>query len=310
MSFTDQQKAALAADLDRRKVKQREAGNFKVSYIEGWHAIAEANRIFGFDAWSSETVLLQAVVAKEASWERWKKGERGVKETVHGHVVTYIAKVRVSVAGIFREGTGSGHGKDVDLGTAHESAIKEAETDARKRALMTFGNPFGLALYDKAQENVSTNVPDAMADDTEKGAAPTTPAAAIKPIAPLEDRPAAPSKPTTSQRAIAASRKPAEQRPAPETYKTMARKQTSAEAAKKLLEGDSVIPGLITIATDLAAGEKSVEDLESQITHWGSVYGQLKERLTDTEDFNSVQKSFRSLRKALTEEAAIRAKAA
>ncbi len=34
------------------------------------------------------------------------------------------------------------------------SAIKEAETDAMKRALMTFGNPFGLALYDKDQANV------------------------------------------------------------------------------------------------------------------------------------------------------------
>jgi hypothetical protein len=39
-------------------------------------------------------------------------------------------------------------------GEAHESAIKEAETDAMKRALSTFGNPFGLALYDKEQQNV------------------------------------------------------------------------------------------------------------------------------------------------------------
>jgi hypothetical protein len=44
----------------------------------------------------------------------------------------------------------------VDLGQAHESALKEAETDAMKRALMTFGNPFGLALYDKRQRQVSS----------------------------------------------------------------------------------------------------------------------------------------------------------
>ena len=44
----------------------------------------------------------------------------------------------------------------MDLGQAHESAIKEAETDAMKRALMTFGNPFGLALYDKQQRQVSS----------------------------------------------------------------------------------------------------------------------------------------------------------
>jgi hypothetical protein len=43
----------------------------------------------------------------------------------------------------------------VDLGLAHESAIKEAETDAMKRALVTFGNPFGLALYGRSQRQVS-----------------------------------------------------------------------------------------------------------------------------------------------------------
>ena len=45
-----------------------------------------------------------------------------------------------------------------DIRDAHEGAIKEAETDAMKRALMTFGNPFGLALYDKAQVNVVDEV--------------------------------------------------------------------------------------------------------------------------------------------------------
>src|SRR5690606_29122102 len=32
--------------------------------------------------------------------------------------------------------------------------IKEAVTDALKRTLRTFGNPFGLALYDKSRANV------------------------------------------------------------------------------------------------------------------------------------------------------------
>ena len=34
-------------------------------------------------------------------------------------------------------------------------ALKAAETDATKRALATFGNPFGLALYDKEQRGVT-----------------------------------------------------------------------------------------------------------------------------------------------------------
>ena len=55
-----------------------------------------------------------------------------------------------------REGCGYGSGIDKDIGQAHESALKEAESDAEKRALKTFGNPFGQALYDKAQTQVET----------------------------------------------------------------------------------------------------------------------------------------------------------
>lgn len=36
----------------------------------------------------------------------------------------------------------------------HELALKSAETDATKRALATFGNPFDLALYDREQTGV------------------------------------------------------------------------------------------------------------------------------------------------------------
>ena len=44
-----------------------------------------------------------------------------------------------------------GEGKAPTPGQAHELALKAAETDATKRALATFGNPFGLALYDREQ---------------------------------------------------------------------------------------------------------------------------------------------------------------
>ena len=70
----------------------------------------------------------------------------------------YSAKVRVSVrAGditIVREGSGTGEGRAPTPGQAHELALKGAETDATKRALATFGNPFGLALYDREQLGV------------------------------------------------------------------------------------------------------------------------------------------------------------
>lgn len=139
----------LAKPLDRKHVLTRSQSGRSLSYVEGWHAIAEANRIFGFDGWTRETVDIRCVAEKPR-----KIGRDGRD----GFGVSYIAKVRVQALGVIREGTGTGHGIDADLGAAHESAIKEAETDAMKRALMTFGNPFGLALYDKTQANVVDGV--------------------------------------------------------------------------------------------------------------------------------------------------------
>ncbi|MEB3208253.1 MAG: Rad52/Rad22 family DNA repair protein [Synechococcus sp.] len=63
--FSPDQIAALSAPLDRAKVKQREQGRPKVSYLEGWQAIAEANRIFGFDGWQRETIAVPCVAERE-----------------------------------------------------------------------------------------------------------------------------------------------------------------------------------------------------------------------------------------------------
>ncbi|MFM7676016.1 MAG: RAD52 family DNA repair protein [Synechococcus sp.] len=153
--FTSQQIAALSAPLDRAHVRQREQGRSRVSYLEGWQVIAEANRIFGFDGWQRQTLALRCVGERERPIGRERRD---------GWSVTYTARVRITVGSptgwqLIREGSGAGHGIDADLGLAHESALKEAETDAMKRALMTFGNPFGLALYDKQQRQVSTAAP-------------------------------------------------------------------------------------------------------------------------------------------------------
>ncbi len=145
MALSQDQVGQLLAPLSRDLVKSRKQGGRDVSYIEGWKAIEEANRIFGFDGWTRETIEIKCVSEAERTI-----GQQGNK----GFGVTYIIKVRVMVGNVCREGCGAGHGIDRDLGQAHESAIKEAETDAMKRALMTFGNPFGLALYDKTQANV------------------------------------------------------------------------------------------------------------------------------------------------------------
>jgi DNA recombination protein Rad52 len=168
--FSERQVAALSAPLDRANVRQREQGRSRVSYLEGWQVIAEANRIFGFDGWERSTLISRCVAEHERPIGRDRKSGWGV---------TYIARVRITITAgnrtLIREGSGAGHGIDADLGLAHESALKEAETDATKRALMTFGNPFGLALYDKQQRQVSDAKPLAAATKTPPAQAPDAP---------------------------------------------------------------------------------------------------------------------------------------
>ena len=143
--FNPKQLQELQEPLSSQAVKTRSQSGRNLSYIEGWYAISEANRIFGFDSWDQEIVELKCVSERERKIGRDQKAGWGV---------SYVASIRINVNGIKREGVGAGHGIDVDPGQAHESAIKEAATDAMKRALMTFGNQFGLALYDKEQRNV------------------------------------------------------------------------------------------------------------------------------------------------------------
>lgn len=163
MSFDKEVIAALNAKLDGAHVKTRRQAGRELSYIEGWHAISEANRIFGFDAWDRETIEMRMVSERQT--------KIGPNKDRDGYAVAYIAKVRVTVIKddvcVSRDGYGYGSGIDADPGSAHEGAIKEAETDAMKRALMTFGNPFGLALYDKTQENVERVVEDRRAPSQE-----------------------------------------------------------------------------------------------------------------------------------------------
>ena len=140
MSFSAKQVQALQRGLHPSRVKIRENHQQQLSYIEGWYAIAEANRIFGFDGWSRETLESKCVFSRE---------NRG------SFTAVYTAKVRITVyAGslfIVREGHGTGEGCGNAAGSVHDIALKAAETDATKRALATFGSRFGLMLYDRSR---------------------------------------------------------------------------------------------------------------------------------------------------------------
>jgi Rad52/22 family double-strand break repair protein len=136
MAFSAKQVRALRRQPDHRHIRTREANGRELTYLEGWYAISEANRIFGFDGWSRETIESRCVLARE---------NRGT------FLAVYLARVRVTVhadgATIIREGHGTGEGRGASPGEVHDIALKAAETDATKRALTTFGKPFGLELY-------------------------------------------------------------------------------------------------------------------------------------------------------------------
>ena len=71
MSFSEEQTKALSAKLRAKHVRTRDQRGKRLAYLEGWYVIAEANRIFGFEAWDRETVATQCV------WKGTKQGREG-----------------------------------------------------------------------------------------------------------------------------------------------------------------------------------------------------------------------------------------
>lgn len=116
-------------------------------YLEGWYVINRANQIFGHGKWSTsiidkDRVQMEQKPTKDGKAQNWWIG----------YVVT--AKVTLPDGAVY-EDIGFGQGIDRDLGKAHESATKEAVTDAVKRCLKNTGLSMGLALYDKTKKGVA-----------------------------------------------------------------------------------------------------------------------------------------------------------
>jgi hypothetical protein len=136
MGFSTKQMRALRRNLGSAHIRTRLSHGRELSYVEAWHAIAEANRIFGHDGWDRETVESRCVLGRE------------IRGTFHA---VYVAKVRLTVhangRSVVREGHGTGEGHGSSPGETHDIGLKAAETDGTKRALATFGKPFGLTLY-------------------------------------------------------------------------------------------------------------------------------------------------------------------
>jgi hypothetical protein len=117
MSFSPKQIQALRRQPNRCHIRTRQAHGRELSYLEGWYAISEANRIFGFDGWSRETLETRCVLARET---------RGT------FLAVYLARVRVTVQAdgltIIREGHGTGEGRGTSPGEVHDVANRSGSS--------------------------------------------------------------------------------------------------------------------------------------------------------------------------------------
>ncbi|KAA8499166.1 DNA repair and recombination protein rad22 [Porphyridium purpureum] len=128
--------AELNEHVPRAKVLARRGpGGSSLSYIPGYYAFETARRIFGHDGWSSSIISKEMLFLDETSPGRWSA------------CCEAIVEVRLA--------TGATH-QDVGCGTcenvrskadAAQKVLKEAITDARKRALRLFGSALGANLY-------------------------------------------------------------------------------------------------------------------------------------------------------------------
>ena len=140
--FTEAQVAALDQPLLRKHVHQRQgSGGKSLNYLEAHFVKRTANEIFGYDGWSYATRELICLGEEPATSKTGKEGVR----------VGYRAVVEVRVGDVTRSDVGYGDAVEY-VGsriTPHELAAKEAVSDGIKRAFASFGDRFGLVLYDK-----------------------------------------------------------------------------------------------------------------------------------------------------------------
>ena len=114
----------------------------KYVYVPGANALNAANRLFGFDGWEDGEVVNLTISPPEATTTR----EGKPAFTVRVSLVMYV-KARLG-GGEWRQrlGVGTDSKTAPDPGDALDNALGSALTYARKSALITWGQQFGLAV--------------------------------------------------------------------------------------------------------------------------------------------------------------------
>ncbi|KAJ3449815.1 DNA repair and recombination protein rad52 rad59 [Anaeramoeba flamelloides] len=142
--FTEKEHSGIQKQLSQPIAKEhlskRPGGGGTFDYVCAWIVIDLANRVFGFNGWSS-----QIVSVKQDHFGQTREGK---------FEVAVSALVRVTLKdGSFREGFGFGASSGMkNKFLCLESGKKKAITDATKRALKLFGNYLGNGLSIKEDE--------------------------------------------------------------------------------------------------------------------------------------------------------------
>ena len=129
LPLNEEQIASLSAKLSTDNVKTRRGGRDKLAYVEAWYCIDVMNKIFGFAGWSHQIHRLEEVsrvcLQGEGKAARFN--------------VTYLSESVVRVGNAVYRDTGTGHGQNMPIGDAIESASKEAVYDSGKSSESTAG---------------------------------------------------------------------------------------------------------------------------------------------------------------------------
>ena len=110
--FSRDQLKKLVRDVDARHVHTREFDGKRLTYIEGWYAMAQANAIFGYAGWDREMVHFERVM------ERTKSDAT----IICGYMARVRIRVRAGSTEIVREGTGWGSASASTATAANERA--------------------------------------------------------------------------------------------------------------------------------------------------------------------------------------------
>lgn len=128
--------ARLQEAIDPSRVKRMSASWGTFDYLETHDVIRQLNDVFGFDGWNFTIEKLEV------------NFEKGFVFAVG------VLMVRNGDETVIREDVGFGAAAGSSA-SAWETALKGAVSDALKRAARTFGNQFGLSLYQNARNGAA-----------------------------------------------------------------------------------------------------------------------------------------------------------